>query len=856
MSISFNVPSSPKKSIETIDEFLGVDFTNSPANVDIRRSPNAVNMIRDVPGKVRKCMGWEVVKQYANKTEYNGKDIRIESNSENLSINNLVIQANAEPWQNFQYISIKNNDVIADLSYGNNNNRLFIDRGNFIIDEPTHGDLSSNKFSGMKAILNDESETDVCDEICLERNTIIKRIFKVSNIVYQNFDLLLKNYGPYFLVSIDTLGGVFAYSIYNIGSGMYMKIVNENGEISEQKAVNNNYLINEVGPIAYIAFYRGISYNLSDYVKEQYTEFKKFFGNANYSCNYDSSFYCYTDTNVKVNGYHSLHGDDDYLIHVGNTIWKGNNALYENANDERSKSWQFKNKLYIVDGKKMLVYHKPDAEGDWIIEPVENIAYIPTVTISKDPEGGGTPYEDLNLLNPAFTETFVGKEGVLEYNLSFDGLDATNVEVEIMDSDGNFVKKTEGTDFSVNRTTGVITFISAPGESPLRGEDNVKITAYRTVEGYSDRINKCTIGTLFGVNGALDRLFLSGNPDYINYDWYSGQYDPTYFEDTAYSVLGSDSSAIVGYSIISNYLATHKDSMEKDQNIILRQGDLQDSEPVFRIVNTLQGSGAVSKYSFAYLATEPLFLTKSGIYAVTAQDITGEKYAQNRSFYLNGKLLDENNLKDAFGIVYNDMYMLCVNDKLYILDGLQPVMTDKSMPYATRQYCAFYRENVPAYVMWEKDGALWFGTRDGRICRFHTNKDNQSSYNDDGNPIISIWETPDIDGKLFYKNKSLRYLAVRLQSAVATSMLIYVMQRGVWEYVKRDESFARYFCFSQLSFSKLSFSTDRTPKICSTKMRIKKVDKFRIRLMNDSINEPFSIFDIAMEYVENGNFKG
>ena len=191
MSISFSVPSSPKKSIETIDEFLGVDFTNSPANVDIRRSPNAVNMIRDVPGKVRKCMGWEVVKQYANKTEYSGKDIRIESNSNNLSINNLVIHANAVPWQDVHYI--KNNDVIADLSYGNNNNRLFIDRGNFIIDEPTYADLSSNKFSGIKAILKDESEIDVCDEIYLERNTIIKRIFKiVSNIVYPNFSVLLR----------------------------------------------------------------------------------------------------------------------------------------------------------------------------------------------------------------------------------------------------------------------------------------------------------------------------------------------------------------------------------------------------------------------------------------------------------------------------------------------------------------------------------------------------------------------------------------------------------------------------------------------------------------------------------------
>lgn len=46
--------------------------------------------------------------------------------------------------------------------------------------------------------------------------------------------------------------------------------------------------------------------------------------------------------------------------------------------------------------------------------------------------------------------------------------------------------KTEGTDFTVNRETGAVTFLTVPGKSPLNGEDNVKITAYRTVEGYAD----------------------------------------------------------------------------------------------------------------------------------------------------------------------------------------------------------------------------------------------------------------------------------------------------------------------------------------------------------------------------------
>ena len=60
----FSIPAGPGRSILNVDRFLGVDYTNSPANVEKSRSPNGQNMIRDVPGKVRKCMGYETVAQY------------------------------------------------------------------------------------------------------------------------------------------------------------------------------------------------------------------------------------------------------------------------------------------------------------------------------------------------------------------------------------------------------------------------------------------------------------------------------------------------------------------------------------------------------------------------------------------------------------------------------------------------------------------------------------------------------------------------------------------------------------------------------------------------------------------------
>lgn len=551
----------------------------------------------------------------------------------------------------------------------------------------------------------------------------------------------------------------------------------------------------------------------------------------------------------RINGVHFRREDTDGLVHSGTKLYKGDDEVYSEANDERSQSWQFGENLYIVDGKALLTYDGTD------VKLTSTVAKIPTLTIAKSPTGGGTPFEDLNLIQPAFIELFAGTETDKVYSMTFSGLDAV-VLVEKLQSNGTWKTLSAGTDYTADLATGKVTFTTAPGKSPITGEDNVRITASRLVAGYADRINKCRFGTLFGVNGAADRLFLSGNPDFVNYDWHSGQNDPTYWPDTGYSVIGTEKSAIVGYSIINDRLATHKDDQADGRNVVIRQGDLVDSEAVFPVVNTLQGRGAVATYSFAYLVNEPLFLTKLGVYAITAQDITGEKYAQNRSFFVNGKLLEEENLQEAFAFVYKDLYWLCINGVAYILDGLQPLQTDKSMPYSTRQYAAFYRTNVPARVMWEREGQLFFGSPDGRICQFYDDPASQLSYNDDGQPIYCCWETPDFSGKLFYKNKTFRFLAVRLAAAIATSVKLYGRRRGIWTFIKEDDTRARYFNWQYLDWSKFSWSNDETPQVITTKVRIKKVDKSRFRLENDVLNEPFGINDVAIEYVENGNFKG
>ena len=202
------------------------------------------------------------------------------------------------------------------------------------------------------------------------------------------------------------------------------------------------------------------------------------------------------------------------------------------------------------------------------------------------------------------------------------------------------------------------------------------------------------------------------------------------------------------------------------------------------------------------------------------------------------------------------MYWLCLNGVAYILDGQQNLGTNKNEPYSTRQYACFYETNIPARVMWVDGTNLFFGADNGKVYEFYTDPNEITSYNDDGAAISAEWETPDLAGALFYKNKSFRYLALQMAPSVVTSVAVYAMKRGIWSNIWNDNTPARFFSYHQLRYSRFTYSNDQTARTLHNKIRIKRVDKARFRFVNDTLNEPFGLMQIAVEFVENGNFKG
>lgn len=936
MAVSFKVPASPKRSIFNIDQFLGVDMTNSGTSVDERMSPNAPNMIRDVPGKVRKRTGYKVIKDFGSGVVYGAHvlastttntgdfvtnrnmvstpatEIDIASGDSVYIYSEVEIPVGVGVHVSFSYKTTKALEIhpyVTDYSncnydldtighasdfhktFGFNNevNEVY----NAFEITNNSADDATLKLSDIMIYINSDSESVIMTYRGFQ-TVQEKSLYQPSQTVYTTADSTESisstsaSEEVSFAVNSDNVEGLvqvdFDISLEDLtGASLSSLSLTYNTEKDDGTTDVISTIDSTTHNSIHISRVIDPAYNHDDYDVE-HSKLTDIVVKVNVK-----NFTSWTgDVKLKNFKFYSVALKSDYyeegglsLIHIDNSLYKADSTgaytlISDKLNEHRSRAWQFENKLFIVDGQTYWVY---DADTD-TFESVLNSSYahIPLMYIACNPEGGGTQYEDKNLLTNGFEQRFIcdsNHSATTDFQLIFSPLTAEAVTAKVMNSNGEMVDMVEDVDFTVTRSTGKVTFLTAPGTTPIAGEDNVYITAYYSASAPMSKpecITRCTIGTLFGINGATDRLFLSGNPDYPNVDWHSDQYDPTFFPDTSYSKLGRDTSAIVGYTLVNNYLAAHKDENETEHNIIVREGDLiavgetsktgdttvttYDEKPAFKIINTLQGPGAIASDTFGYLQTEPLFLTRSGVFAITAQDITGEKYSQNRSFYVNGTLLEENGLEDSYAVTYNDMYFLFVNSKVYVIDGLQPIRTDKSEPYATRQYVCFYLTDIPATIAWVQNKTLYFGTTNGKICCFYTDTTALSSYNDNGAAIKAWWETADLDGKLFYKNKAFRYIAVRLLSEIYTTVTLYACRRGIWSKLKEKNFSNEVFSFSGLTFSTFTFNNDSSDPVMSSKMRVKKIDKARFKIENSNLNQPFGIHDLAIEYVENGNFRG
>ena len=340
------------------------------------------------------------------------------------------------------------------------------------------------------------------------------------------------------------------------------------------------------------------------------------------------------------------------LVHAGTKLyaWADDGTpavLLSGLPRRKSRAVFLAGKLWIVTGGGFYSYDGTEAK-----RVSASGAYVPTTTITRSPSGGGVSYEAVNLLTPYRKNAFQTDGKSVKFTL--DG------EIDASGAVRAWVWGEEVTDFTLDRSAGTITFPSAPAAPDAGASDGLVVQFPHTVEGYADRIDKCTIITTYGV-GSNDRVVLSGNPDCPNLDWTSGLYDPTYMPDLGYAAVGSEATPICGYCRIGSSLGIVKADDGGDSTVFLRSAALsEDGEAVFTLQQTIAGVGAVAPGSFASLFDDPLFLSRAGVAAITSSSLTGEKIIQNRSLYLNAQLTNEPSLPEAEAAVWQGMYLLAV----------------------------------------------------------------------------------------------------------------------------------------------------------------------------------------------------
>lgn len=555
----------------------------------------------------------------------------------------------------------------------------------------------------------------------------------------------------------------------------------------------------------------------------------------------------------RINGWWSLENHE--IIHAGKSFYIDGKQCWTGGNDEKSVGQIVGNNLYIFDGLCAL---KCDGND---IYPISYDAYVPTVTISRNPVfentmAGGTAFEDVNLIGRKWTERFTVTEAMAaatQFQLSFAGLDNSPVTALVLNENGGFDEKKEGTDFSVERSTGIVTFTQAPGKTPLTGEDNVYITASRDWGDYPDRINLCNKAIAYNSAGTQNRLFVAGSRK--NTDFYCMADKPEYFPDLNYSSIGGENSNIIGYSVIKGLLATHISPADDGRSVIMRKYSLtDDNRETFPVTDVLQGEEAAAPHTFVYMETEPLFLTKRGVYAVTAADVDGGMYTQNRSYYINEEIKNTESIEDCAAAKWQKYYVLACNNKLYLLDTSQKSYS-RGEPYSTYQYECYLWTGVPARVMWEdEDGRLCFGDGDGNICRFA-----EGVYHDwakDGNRAIeAYWTIPDFSGSLFWRNKTIRVAAVQAAAFPQNRLRLEKCVAGVWSEVAEWGAKICYFAWSALNWANFTWSGNSTYRTLTAKIKIKKFDKVGFRISCRDMDRAFGLYAFSLEYMESGRYK-
>ena len=540
--------------------------------------------------------------------------------------------------------------------------------------------------------------------------------------------------------------------------------------------------------------------------------------------------YVYTES-LGTGGFTGMFADykGETILAHGGKLYKQTGSLqpvelYDGLSDMKVFMFSYNAILYILDGVKFLRYDGSEVKS---VEP-----YIPRVTMNRKPDGSSSVVdESWNMIGKKFKDSFNGDGASKVYKLSLYPIDSASDVV--CNVNGSKI-----TDFTVNTSTGEVTF----GTAPAMGNNNVVITASKSFAGLASNILGCTFGIEFS-----NRMFLSGNDELPNYYFAAGlsdNNDASYFpQKYMYAIKGTD-KAVTAFKVQYDKLVVFKE----DLTCVIEASTGLDNTASFPISFLNTDVGCDVPDSVQLVKNNIVFCnTYGGVHMIVSTETIGEKAIVPISSNVNGSFdrpgilfEDSNGLRGACSANVGGKYYLCVNGRCYVWDYNGNI----NVNYPDKLKWFVY-DNINAFKFGVKDNVLFYAHRsEGVLCKF------VHAPNDFGNGIRGIWKSKLIDFGYPDWYKTVSYIWYTCKANTASDVKInYFNDLGeMVDSVIVPASKLNSFSWSNFSWDKFNWSVQVFAPTIRLKVKIKKIKYFQIELVNDKPNENLSIINLVIRY--------
>lgn len=451
--------------------------------------------------------------------------------------------------------------------------------------------------------------------------------------------------------------------------------------------------------------------------------------------------------NANINGIWNVDtiNGEYFVVHCGNKLYEmetdfsSYTEILSGLADRISQGAVINSKLLILDGKRAIIYDLLE-ETDRV-KYLDEIGYIPTTQIARAPNGlQSQSYESSNLMQDCRINLFTSNETDTAYQL--DDTNLSSIEnVEVLNENGEWVRKTN---YSIDLEQGQVIFTAPIGVPPVDQRDNVRIKYKKVNASNKSQINMCTIMRVYGYAGANNRIFLAGNKNYANILMYSHIDDITYFPVENVIRTGLEVVPITGLvRLLNGSLGVLKPVSDTDSTLFEIGYATYNGIEAFPIRGSVKGEGNISQHASDVLINEPLILTQNGMFAINTATLSDEKHMYHRSYYIDEKLKQEEDLENAIGICNDGKYYLAINDHVYVADSRFKSSNNNSK-YSNYQYEWFYWTNLPVKVWFVWNNELYFGDKSGNICKFRDDNDTDR-FKDNTSIVEAEWNSVILD---------------------------------------------------------------------------------------------------------------